>query len=215
MLFRAELVDAQKISAPKIRARMYSVERLDDVIRATMAGVTWQPRCPVALGDLRRVIVPYMDFDGAEQTGAIVVHQDVADAVGRVFVKLHTARFPIAKIIPIEAFGGDDDRSTLANNTSAFNCRPSFGADGFPTKRWSQHAYGRAVDVNPVQNPYVLANGTVVDPLAKPFVDRTIGAPGMATGGGVLVRAFAAGGWKWGGNWRSTKDYQHFSVSGR
>lgn len=210
-----EQVRAQKVSAPKTRPPVFTVEDLDDVTRKAMVGVTWQPGCPVALVDLRRVVVPYVDFDGAEQTGAIVVNHDVAEEVGRVFVKLHAARFPFAKIMPIEAFGGDDDRSTIANNTSAFNCRTSFGTDGLPTKRWSQHAYGRAVDVNPVQNPYVLANGTVGDPNAKAFVDRTIGEPGMATGAGVLVRAFAVAGWKWGGNWRAAKDYQHFSVNGR
>ena len=191
------------------------VERLDDADRKAMIGVTWEPGCPVGLDDLRRVIVPFVDFDGSEQTGAIVVHRDVANAIGTVFTTLHAARFPVASIEPIEAFDGDDDRSTTANNTSAFNCRPSFGADGKPTKRWSQHSYGRAVDVNPVQNPYVLADGTVLDPNAKKYVDRTIGEPGMAVRGGVLVKAFAAVGWKWGGNWRSTKDYQHFSVTGR
>ena len=191
------------------------IERLDPAARQAMVGVTWTEGCPVALGDLRRVIVPFVDFSGAARRGAIVVHRDVAAAVGRVFVALFSARFPIASIEPIEAFGGDDDRSTMANNTSAFNCRPSFGADGAPTKRWSQHAYGRAVDVNPVQNPYVLADGSVLDSAARPYVDRRLGEPGMVVAGGAVVKAFAAEGWKWGGNWRTTKDYQHFSVNGR
>jgi hypothetical protein len=191
------------------------VERLDPATQQSMIGVTWNEGCPVALRDLRRVVVPFVDFSGTTQRGALVVHRDVAAAVGRIFVSLYSAGFPIASIEPIEKFGGDDDRSTLANNTSAFNCRPSFGADGAPTKRWSQHAFGRAIDVNPVQNPYVLADGSVLDPAARPFLDRRRGAPGMAVRGGVLVKAFAANGWKWGGNWRSTKDYQHFSVTGR
>ena len=191
------------------------IERLDPAARQAMVGVTWTEGCPVALRDLRRVIVPFVDFSGATRRGAIVVHRDVAAAIGRVFVALFSARFPIASIEPIEAFGGDDDRSTMANNTSAFNCRPSFGADGAPTKRWSQHAYGRAVDVNPVQNPYVLADGSVLDPAARPYVDRRLGEPGMVVAGGAVVKAFAAEGWKWGGNWRTTKDYQHFSVNGR
>ena len=191
------------------------IERLDPAARQDMVGVTWTEGCPVALRDLRRVIVPFLDFSGATRRGAIVVHRDVAADVGRVFVALFSARFPIASIEPIEAFGGDDDRSTMANNTSAFNCRPSFGADGAPTKRWSQHAYGRAVDVNPVQNPYVLADGSVLDPAARPYVDRRLGEPGMVVAGGAVVKAFAAKGWKWGGNWRTTKDYQHFSVNGR
>ena len=208
-------VSAQKISAQKVRTPMFVVERLDVTAKKAMTGVSWQPNCPVALADLRRVIVPFVDFENNEKTGAIVVHRDVAQAVGRIFVRLHDAKFPIARIEPIEAFGGDDDRSTMANNTSAFNCRPSFGADGLPTKRWSQHAYGHAVDVNPVQNPYVLANGSVTDPAAKKYIDRSIDEPGMALATGPLVQAFAGEGWKWGGNWHSTKDYQHFSVNGR
>ncbi len=211
----ASKASAQKVSTPKVSTPIFLVESLNDAARKTMIGVTWDVGCPVGLDDLRRVVVPFIDFSATEQTGAIVVHRDVAEAIGRVFVKLHAARFPIASIEPIEAYGGDDDRSTMANNTSAFNCRPSFGADGLPTKRWSQHAYGRAVDVNPVQNPYVLANGSVLDPNARRYVNRSLGEPGMALRTGVLVKAFAAEGWKWGGNWRSTKDYQHFSVNGR
>lgn len=180
-----------------------------------MVGVTWTEGCPVPLRDLRRVTVPFVDLSGASRRGALVVHRDVAAAVGRVFLTLYSSKFPIASIEPIEAFGGDDDRSTVANNTSGFNCRPSFGADGVPTKRWSQHSYGRAVDVNPVQNPYVLANGSVLDPAARPYVDRRLGEPGMVVAGGAVVTAFAAERWKWGGNWRTTKDYQHFSVNGR
>ncbi len=191
------------------------IERLDQAAQNAMVGVSWSEGCPVALRDLRRVTVAFVDFSGASRTGVIVVHRDVSAAVVRVFAALYVARFPLTSVEPIEAFGGDDDRSTVANNTSAFNCRPSFGANGAPTKRWSQHAYGRAVDVNPVQNPYVLADGSVLDPAARRYVDRRLGEPGMVVAGGAVVKAFAAEGWKWGGNWRSTKDYQHFSVTGR
>ena len=191
------------------------IERLDPAAQEAMVGVAWTEGCPVPLRDLRRVTIPFIDFSGASRRGSLVVHRDVAAAVGRVFIALYSSRFPVASIAPIEAFGGDDDRSTMANNTSAFNCRPSFGADGAPTKRWSQHAYGRAVDVNPVQNPYVLADGSVLDPAARPYVDRRLGEPGMVVSGGAVVKAFAAEGWKWGGNWRTTKDYQHFSVNAR
>lgn len=197
-------------SAPTAR-----IEPLSAATRTAMVGVTWSPGCPVPLGDLRRVVVPFVDFEGVRREGAVVVHREVAASVGRVFSTLFAAQFPIARMDPIEVFGGDDDASTAANNTSAFNCRTAFGADGLPTKRWSQHAYGRAVDVNPVQNPYVLADGSVLDPAARPYLDRSSGAPGMAVRSGVVVKAFAAEGWKWGGAWRSTKDYQHFSVTGR
>jgi D-alanyl-D-alanine carboxypeptidase len=193
----------------------FRVERLDALTRKAMTGVVWDPGCPVSLDDLRSVVVPFVDFSGATQEGRLVVHRDAANAVGDVFSGLFVARFPIAKIEPIEAYGGDDDLSTLDNNTSAFNCRRAVGATGTNTKRWSQHAYGRAVDVNPLQNPYVRANGTVLDPNAERFLDRKLTEPGMAVRGGTLVSLFATHGWKWGGNWRASKDYQHFSVTGK
>ena len=96
-----------------------------------------------------------------------------------------------------------------ANNTSAFNCRPVAG-----TSRWSEHAYGRAIDVNPVQNPYV-AGRHVSPPAGRRYADRAGRAPGMIRAGDAVVRAFAAAGWGWGGAWRTARDYQHFSASGR
>ena len=212
LLTTASVPAVTAVADPSTRSR---IERLDAPTKAAMVGVTWSPACPVALDDLRRVVVPFIDFDGTRRTGVLFVHRDVSVNVGRIFESLFAAQFPIARIDPIEVFGGDDDASTMADNSSAFNCRPSYGADGKPTKRWSQHAYGRAIDVNPVQNPYVLADGSVLDPAARPYLDRTSGAPGMAIGKGVLVKTFAFHGWKWGGSWRSTKDYQHFLVTGR
>ena len=119
--------------------------------------------------------------------------------------------FPIRQIQRIEAYGGDDDASMAADNTSAFNCR--FAQAAGP-KRWSEHAYGRAIDVNPVENPYV-EGARVSPPSGRAFANRSRSRPGMAVTGGVLVRAFAARGWSWGGRWTGTPDYQHFSTSGR
>jgi hypothetical protein len=108
----------------------------------------------------------------------------------------------------VDAYRANDDRSMAADNTSAFNCRFVSG-----TSRWSMHAYGEAIDVNPVENPYV--NGSRVQPPAgQAYLDRSNFRPGMAVPGRSLVRAFAAVGWKWGGRWRGTPDYQHFSTTG-
>jgi hypothetical protein len=189
------------------------IAALDARTQAAMAGVTWRPGCPVARRELRDVTLSYWGFDGAFHEGHLVVHRDAADAMVRVFAALFAARFPIDRMVPIEAYGGDDDASTKANNTSAFNCRPAFGAKtGF-----SQHAYGRAVDINPVQNPYVRADGSTLDPQAQRFAARSAVAaePGVITAGGAVVRAFAAQGWGWGGHFRAVKDYQHFSSNGR
>jgi hypothetical protein len=111
---------------------------------------------------------------------------------------------------PVSRYGGSDDRSMAADNTSAFNCRYAV-APG--PKRWSVHAYGEAIDVNTVENPY-LEGGRVLPPAGKPFTDRHRARPGMAVPGGTLVRAFASVGWLWGGRWTASPDWQHFSRTG-
>jgi hypothetical protein len=135
-----------------------------------------------------------------------VVARRHAPAVVSVFRTLWAARFPIRRLRPVSAYRGSDDASMAADNTSGFNCRFVGG-----TSRWSLHAYGEAIDVNPVENPYV--SGATVSPAAgRAYLDRSRFRKGMAVAGGVLVRAFAAVGWKWGA---SFGDYQHFSTTGR
>jgi hypothetical protein len=97
-----------------------------------------------------------------------------------------------------------------ANNTSAFNCRKVSGS-----RRWSEHAYGRAIDVNPLRNPYVTRGGRVSPPAGRPYANRSLRAAGMIHGGDRVVRAFATAGWEWGGHWSGSRDYQHFSSTGR
>jgi hypothetical protein len=178
--------------------------------RARMTGVSWRPGCPVALRDLRMLTVSHWGFDGRRRTGRIVVHEAAASPLRSVFRRLYSARFPIRRMVPIVAYGGSDFRSIEADNTSAFNCRRATGSS-----RWSEHAYGRAIDVNPIENPYVEA-GRVYHTASRPYVARTPARPGMAVSGGVLVEAFRAIGWGWGGLWSgSVRDYQHFSASGR
>jgi hypothetical protein len=136
----------------------------------------------------------------------VVVARRVAPDIAAVFRKLWSAHFPIRRLRPVSAYRGDDDASMAADNTSAFNCRFVGG-----TSRWSMHAYGEAIDVNPVENPYV--RGSTVSPAAgRAYLDRSRYRAGMAVRGGVLVRAFASVGWKWGA---SFGDYQHFSTTGR
>lgn len=189
------------------------IVRLDADHTARMTGVSWRPGCPVALADLRVVRATYWDMAGAARSGELVVHRDAAPAMVRVLSRLFAAGFPIASMVPIDVYGGDDDASTRANNSSAFNCRAAYGA----TKGFSQHAYGRAVDLNPLQNPYVRRDGTTLDPLAQRFVAREAvrGEPGVIDANGPVVAAFAAERWGWGGRWSSPKDYQHFSANGR
>ena len=170
---------------------------------------SWRPGCPVPVEQLRAVDVSHWGFDGRIHSGRLIVAADQAQNIHDVFADLYGQRFPIEKIQPIDVYGGDDNRSISANNTSAFNCRAVTGGTG-----WSEHAYGRAIDVNPFVNPYVKGS-TVLPPEAAPYADRSRRDPGMIHPGDSTVQAFQARGWSWGGYWSSLKDYQHFSTSGR
>jgi hypothetical protein len=173
-------------------------------------GASWHPGCPVAPAQLRRVTIPYRGFDGETHRGVLVVNATVAARIGSIFERLYRARFPIRRMTPIAAYGGSDDRSMAADNTSAFNCRYAVAPGA---KRWSVHAYGEAVDVNPVENPY-LEGGRVLPPAGRRYRDRGDVRAGMAVAGGTLLNAFAAAGWQWGGRWAASPDWQHFSATG-
>jgi hypothetical protein len=171
---------------------------------------SWRAGCPVAPAQLRRIRLTYWGFDRRVHTGALIVHSSAVGDMVKVFTRLYAARFPIRRMRPIDVYGGNDYRSMAADNTSSFNCRYAL-APG--PKRWSAHAYGQAIDVNPVENPYV--QGSRVSPRAgRAYLNRGNVRPGMAVGGGLLVRAFDAVGWSWGGRWTGTPDYQHFSATG-
>jgi hypothetical protein len=180
-----------------------------DTDLATRMESSWRTGCPVPLSDLRYVLVDYWGLDGREHRGELVVHADWAVAITEVFEDLFEAGFPIERMVLIDEYEGDDRRSMAANNTSAFNCRVVSG-----TTRWSEHAYGRAIDINPVQNPYV-SGATVQPPAGAAYLDRTLDLPGMIHSGDAVVTAFDTIGWGWGGDWTNSKDYQHFSATGR
>ncbi len=140
----------------------------------------------------------------------MVVNASVVTSVIRVFATLYAKRFPIHLMVPTSNFQGQDPASMAADNTSGFNCR--YAVTTGP-KEWSVHAYGEAIDVNPVQNPYVF-NGVAQPVAGAAYVDRRDVRPGMAEVGGVLNDAFASVGWFWGGRWSASPDYQHFSSTG-
>jgi hypothetical protein len=172
---------------------------------------SWHSGCPVRPSQLRRVHLSFIGFDSERHLGALVVNARVVPQVTVVFRTLYRARFPIRRMQPIDAYRGNDDRSAAADNTSGFNCRNAVASG---PKSWSMHAYGEAIDVNDLENPYLLGS-RVIPPAGKAYLDRTNVRPGMAVDGGVLVRAFASVGWGWGGHFAGTPDYQHFSTNGR
>ena len=179
-------------------------------VSAHELGRSWHPGCPVGPAGLRRVTVSFVGFDGRAHSGELVVAAAVTGDVTTIFRRLYVERFPIRRIRPVSAYGGRDDRSAAADNTSAFNCRYAVATG---PKRWSAHAYGEAIDVNDIENPYLLG-ARVIPPAGAAYVDRTHVRPGMAVRGGALVRAFASVGWLWGGRWGGSPDWQHFSRTG-
>ena len=171
--------------------------------------MSWRPGCPAGPGELRLLRVRYWGFDQAAHQGQLIVNQSATRALTRAFGLLFAARYPIRQMRVIDEFGGSDERSMRAGNTSAFNCRRALG-----TTSWSEHAYGLAVDINPFENPEV-AGGAVYPPAAAAWAGRSRRSPAMVRHGDAAWRAFTSVGWKWGGDWTSPKDYQHFSANGR
>ncbi len=179
-------------------------------VNAAQLPHSWHAGCPVSVAQLRLLTVTHWGFDGAIHSGRVVVNAAHADGLVRVLRGLFAAHFAIERLELVDAYDGDDHRSMAANNTSAFNCREVAGRPGV----WSQHASGLAIDINPIQNPYV-SSGTVSPPAGSAYLDRHRARPGLIRADDVVVRLFAAIGWRWGGNWVTQRDYQHFSSNGR
>lgn len=180
-----------------------------DAMRARMRAVSWRPGCPVTLDELTLVRVTHWDYRATPRRGHLIVARSVAADVIDVFAKLYRARFQIRRMRPVHTYDRGEPASLGDNNTSAFNCRAVTGGTA-----WSEHSYGTAIDINPRQNPYV--KGTTILPRdAGPWVARAPVRRGMIVRGGPVVAAFDAIGWRWGGDYRSLKDYQHFSATGR
>lgn len=212
---------AARDTPPELRRR--SIVTVDDLpppadgafhatIRAVPARVlarsTWRRACPVKATDLRYVTVGFRGFDGLAHTGELLVHERAAEDLVRVFGRLFAAGYPIERMRVTSAAELNAPPTGDGNTTAVFACRPVRGHKG-----WSQHAYGLAVDVNPFQNPYH-RGGVVLPELATSYLDRGDVRPGMILPDGAVVKAFAAIGWRWGGDYRSLRDFMHFSASG-
>jgi len=181
--------------------------------RAALNGRFWRPVCPVALSALRVLVVKHWGFDKRVQVGELVVHRDVAAPLARVFRRLYVLRFPIRHMRFIDAYGPAGSQPADGDISGSFECRKAVPSPcGTGTGNWSNHAYGRAVDLNPIENPYV-GCGATRKRVSRPYMDRSRLRRGMVTP--AVVKAFRSIGWGWGGSWAgSTKDYMHFSVTG-
>ena len=184
---------------------MPAVSKVHPVTAAEL-GASWHPGCPVEPAQLRRVDVDHIGFDGQPHRGELVVHEDLVPEVIAIFEQLYRLGFPIDKIRTADHYpAADDELSMEDNNTSAFNCR------GIPgSSHWSQHAYGRAVDLDPLLNPCVYAPGVFQPHNAANYLDRNRTDPGLLRDGDQAVHVFTDRGWRWGGTWTAPIDYQHF-----
>ena len=182
---------------------------LTEELKARITGMSYPAEgepCRVSYDDLRYVRILYIDFDGAEQEGELMVHRKVAGDVIDIFYKLYQKRYPLASVRLVDDFGqpGDDGNSMRANNTSSFCYRQVTGA-----KHLSWHSFGAAIDINPLQNPY-MNKGRVSPEEAREYLDRKDKRPHMIDHSDDCYKIFSALGWKWGGDWSGDKDYQHF-----
>jgi hypothetical protein len=201
------LPTSSRLPPPASDAYEASVSELGPQVLDRM-GDTWHPGCPVGPHDLRYLTVSFWGFDGGHHTGELVVHRDATGDIIEVFRRLHAARFPIEEMRLITTADLLAPPTGDGNNTAAFICRPIRGGTS-----WSAHASGLAVDINPFHNPYRRA-AVVLPERASAYLDRTWARPGMIAAEDVVTSAFAAVGWKWGGNW-SSPDPMHFSATGR
>lgn len=188
-----------------------------DVRHAIVATDHWHRGCPVPLSGLRLLTVSYRGFDGRTHRGQLVVNARWAPKLAAVFRKLYALRFPIRHMALSDTYGPARTQPRDGDVTASLECRqavasPCSGSASTGTGHWSEHAYGEAIDLDPVENPYV-GCGMTRDRTALSYLDRSKVRQGMVTP--AVIAAFRSIGWGWGGSWSgSTKDYMHFSASG-
>ena len=188
-----------------------NIREIDENYAKKMKNISYFEGCPVSLSDLRIVNIKHLGFDDNIYYADIIVHKDVAFEVSSIFEELFEINYPIKQITPIEKYNGDDFESIEANNTSAFNCRLAERSH-----KYSKHSYGKAIDINPIENPYIYKDGTSSHKASKEFIKRdekvnnTVQNKAMLLSSSKAVQIFKKYGWKWGGDWKNTKDYQHF-----
>jgi D-alanyl-D-alanine carboxypeptidase-like protein len=192
-----------------------AVAPLSPQLRAQLNGPYWRSACPVALSNLRVLTVSHWDFNGRTTTGQLIVNRRAAWPLANVFRRLHELRFRIRHLRLADAYGPESGKPADDDISGSFECRqavPSPCSGGTGTGTWSMHTFGLAVDLNPIENPYV-GCGRVSHRTSRPYLNRTRIRPGMVTP--AVIKAFASIGWSWGGAWAgNTKDYMHFSSSG-
>ncbi|MDQ7046214.1 MAG: M15 family metallopeptidase [Sulfurovum sp.] len=182
-----------------------------EIKKRMIKGNSWRKGCPVFLKDLRYLHIDYRDFEGKHQMGELIVHKDVSKEVIEIFESLYNIGYPIYKMKLVSDYKGNDWQSIEAGNTSAFNCRNATGS-----KKWSKHSYGKAIDINPIENPYISRSGRISHKASEKYRKRihknnTYADKAILLKSDKASKVFEEYGWLWGGDWSGVKDYQHFS----
>ena len=190
----------------------YSISNINEKIEKRMFdGNSHKKDCPIELKDLRYLNLEYIDFQGNTKVGELIVHKDVSQEIVEIFENLYEIKYPIERMQLVSDFLGNDFDSIEANNTSSYNCRNIAG-----TKKWSRHALGKAIDINPLQNPYISKEGNISHKESLKFKNRVKTNPfdleqrAVILKNDEIVELFKKKGWIWGGDWITIKDYQHF-----
>jgi len=200
------------LSLSYLFAYEYNISPINSHIEKRMKkGNSWKKGCPVTLSDLQYLRLAYKDFDGNHRMGEMIVHKSVSREVVSIFRELYAIDYPIYKMRLVSDYKGSDWQSIEADNTSALNCRKATSSN-----KWSKHAYGKAIDINPIENPYISATGRIAHKASLKYRYRVHRNPMNPADKALLLKAdratkiFKKYGWRWGGEWSRTKDYQHF-----
>ena len=190
-------------------AQTFTVQPIPDTVFQRMLGRSYPEGCTVARTDLRYLRLSHVDAEGREHVGEMVCNKAIAQDLIDIFRELYRQKYPIQRIRLIDDYEASDERSMRDNNTSCFCYRTISGS-----QKLSKHALGMAIDVNTLYNPYVYTGKDgqrVVEPVtASRYVDRTKSFPYKIEKGDLLHRLFLQHGFRWGGSWRTMKDWQHF-----
>ena len=190
-------------------AQCFKASTISDNIYKRIYGKSYKPNCTIPRSELRYLRVLHYTLDGKIRLGEIVCHKDIARDLTDIFRQLFDAHYPIENIRLVDDYDADDERAMNANNTSCFNFRYVAGS-----KVLSNHSRGKAIDINPLYNPYVKrrTNGTtIINPKkGAPYADRSKHFNYKIDRNDLAYQLFTKHGFTWGGSWKSLKDYQHF-----
>jgi hypothetical protein len=192
-------------------ANSFYYEEITLATKDRINGKSYGKDCDIPYEELRYVRVLHWGFDDQPHSGELIVNKAIAEDVIEIFTELYEAKYPIERMVLVDEYDADDNTSMADNNSSAFNYRVIEG-----TKRISLHSYGMAIDINPLYNPYVheVDGERVVTPVeGAMYEDRSLDCPYYIRSEDVCYQTFIKRGFTWGGDWKNTKDYQHFQKA--